>query len=241
MSLLACTSPPKTNTARSSTHVDAATAAPPDSALNQAQEVRRRLKLPAAEDAYYGIYLNGIKVGWMLSRFEAGPKIKISTQLEAAVGGLGQVSSIKLNESRSYDADSGGLLSLAFEQTASTGAVSVHGESKGDGIHLKVSAGGHVSENVVPSKDNLESALATLRMAQTPQLGETRRVEHFDASLMKSIVVEHRVKSIESRLFAGVQTKAVEIETVYPDLGIHESSWLDIYGKVLESKIGGFL
>ena len=79
---------------------------------------------PLMQQSTYGVYLNGTKMGWMeLNLKESDGKVVYSTQLEATIRGMGAVSDIKLNESRTYDAKTEALQAIEFEQAAATGSV----------------------------------------------------------------------------------------------------------------------
>ena len=69
-----------------------------------------RDELPAPYEYYYGIYLNGIKVGWMKSGFTVDQEqASFSVNLHASVEGMGKTSQIQLNERRSYNLKDGNL------------------------------------------------------------------------------------------------------------------------------------
>ena len=199
------------------------------------------LGLPNSEDATYGIYLNGHKVGWMLNRLSVEKQeVRMRTELHASVSGLGNISSIELIEKRSYDPHSGNLRSLAFEQSAATGKVVVQGEATQGRLSLKISAGGNTTQQTVEVTDNLSSSLATYHLAREGKVGAHKTVRHFDGSILKELEVQHRVQGVETRVFGGVESRVVRIESDYPELNIKETSWLDDSGTVLESKVGGF-
>ena len=95
------------------------------------------------QQSTYGVYLNGTKMGWMeLNLKESDGKVVYSTQLEATIRGMGAVSDIKLNESRTYDAKTEALQAIEFEQAAATGSVKISGKRSGDELAWTTSAGG---------------------------------------------------------------------------------------------------
>ncbi len=196
--------------------------------------------LPQPSDETYGVYLNGGKVGWMRSTVEVGREVTLAMELEAKVGGMGQVSRILVRDSRSYDAHSGALVRLAFVQEAATGSVRIDGKREGAELVLRIEAGSAHQTQRFAVDETLEDALAATRLAASAKVGETRSVRHFDASLQKSVAVTHKTAAVEDKMLAGVATRAVRIETSYVELGVQETSWVDAGGKVLESQVGGF-
>ncbi|RYF10980.1 MAG: transglutaminase domain-containing protein [Deltaproteobacteria bacterium] len=88
--------------------------------------------------------------------------------------------------------------------------------------------------------ERLGDATAAAQLARDAKIGDKISGVHFDPSTQRVERVEHRVISTQRRNFAGVDTKAIKVQSSYPDLGVNETVWLDNAGKVLESQIGGF-
>ncbi|MBI3178477.1 MAG: transglutaminase domain-containing protein [Deltaproteobacteria bacterium] len=194
---------------------------------------------PEPSDQHYGVYLSGVKVGWMRARLEVGKTVDFRINLTAKVAGMGQVSEVTLSETRSYDARSGALLGLSFSQTAATGSVQIEGKAQDGKLQLTVHAG-ETKEQVLPVRETLADAMALTRLATSAKVGATATARRFDPSLQKDLNVRYRVVAAEKKLMDGVDVQTVKIEAHYPDLGITETSWLDGKGLLLESQVGGF-
>ncbi len=195
--------------------------------------------LPEPSDQHYGVYLSGVKVGWMRAQIDVGKTVEFRITLNAKVAGMGQLSEVTLNEARSYDAKSGALVSLSFSQAASTGKVEVDGRAKDGKLKLTVHAG-ETKEQEVPVRETLADAMAITRLATGGRVGATLSAHRFDPSLQKDLSVSYRVVAAEKKLIGGVDVQTVKIEAHYPDLGVTETSWLDSKGLLLESQVGGF-
>ena len=191
-------------------------------------------------DLYYGIYLQGNKVGWMRSRVKIDASVTTQLNLEASVRGLGQVSKISIDESRVYDGSSRRIQSLQFSQRAQTGEMSVRVERQPKGLNAVVSAGGVEKSMLLQSDDSLDNLEGVKELASRAKVGESIVVRHFDASLLKTVKIRHAIVAVEERVFAGVPTATVQMESTYEELGITETSWVDREGRLLESKVGGF-
>lgn len=191
-------------------------------------------------DEHYGVYLQGTKVGWMRVTLTGGRAPRLATELHASVGGMGMVSTIELNETRTYDAKSGTLARIDFVQKAATGAVTVRGQRKGELLELEVNAGGSVSRQQVSVDESLNDALALEELAKSGVVGAKQRAKRFDPSLLKVVDVEHTVVAIEERLLAGLASRVVKLTSHYAALGVSETAWIDSRGTVLESQVGGF-
>lgn len=198
------------------------------------------LERPEPSDLTYGVYLNGGKVGWMRTTTKVGSSVEMGIELHAQVGGMGQVSSIDIDERRTYGGPEGLLQQLAFSQKAATGVVAIDGKREGDVLALRVSAGGGTSQQRVATNESLRDAMSITKLARAGKVGATAVSRHFDPSLQKSVEVREKVAAVETRMLAGVPTRTVRVEATYTELGVTETSWVDDAGKVLETQVGGF-
>lgn len=190
-------------------------------------------------DLYYGVYLQGNKVGWMRQAVKSDNGVVLETDLVAQVRGLGSEQRVELEERRRY-ARSGALESLSFEQAAATGSTRVEGVAQGDTLKLTLTAGGASRTAEVKVAESLEDVLTPIRLAKSGKPGDTVRASRFDASVQKQIDTVYEVVAREKRNIAGVATDTVKIISKSPQLGVEETAWYDESGTVLESRIGGF-
>lgn len=193
------------------------------------------------EDLYYGIYLNGSKMGWMNTRVTGtADEVVVSTEMNAKITGMGTVSQIELTESRRYRASDGLLVGIAFRQAASTGAVEITGTLVGEQIELKVNAGTVTSLASLPATESLKGYQQVRELVKTPVVGAKASGVRLDASALKVLTVNHTVQSVEKKVFGGVEVSAVTLNSEYPAMSLSETAWYDNAGKLLETKIGGF-
>lgn len=216
-------------------------AAGADQARNAATANAKGLEGLDVGEFFYGVYLQGNKVGWMRQSIDvkADRQVLLETELVAQVRGLGVEQEVRLEETRSYDS-SGGLQSVSFAQIAATGATRVSGKVKDGSLKLSISAGGSTSERSVSVSETLSDLMAAARLAMEGEVGASVTSTRFDASVQKTISTTHVVAARESKAIAGVETDTVKLESKTPELGIAETSWYDASGTVLESQIGGF-
>lgn len=189
----------------------------------------------------YGVYLNGSKMGWMeLNLNEADGKIVYSTELQATIRGMGAVSEIKLNESRTYDAKTEALQSIDFEQAAATGSVKISGKRSGDDLAWSTSAGGATTNSTLKTADTLRSIKTLRDELKGAKVGDSWNLKVLDPSMARDLDVRHLLTQIETRHFAGVETKVYHVKSTYLNAGVEETSLFDEEGELLESKVGGF-
>ena len=58
--------------------------------------------------------------------------------------------------------------------------------------------------------------------------------------MARDLEVSHTVTKIETRNFAGVESRVFHVESKYLNAGVEETSLFDEDGELLESKVGGF-
>ena len=196
---------------------------------------------PTDKTSTYGVYLNGSKMGWMeLNLKEVDGKVTYSTQLEATIRGMGAVSDIKLNESRTYNAKTEVLESIEFEQAAATGSVKIRGKRVGAELDWSTSAGGATQTTTLQTADTLKSIKTLRDELKGAKVGDSWNLQVLDASMARDLEVRHLLTQIETRNFAGVESKVYHIKSTYLNAGVEETSLFDVDGELLESKVGGF-
>ena len=203
--------------------------------------VRLEKQSASNQQSTFGVYLNGTKMGWMeLNLKESDGKVVYSTQLEATIRGMGAVSEIKLNESRTYDVKTEALQAIEFEQAAATGSVKISGKLTGDALAWTTSAGGATQTTTLKTADTLRSIKALRNDLKTSKVGDTWNLKVLDASMARDLEVSHTVTKIETRNFAGVESRVFHVASKYLNAGVEETALFDEEGELLESKVGGF-
>ena len=198
-------------------------------------------KQEGAKVATYGVYLNGSKMGWMeLSLEENDKEVIYKTNLEATIRGMGSVSDIKMTEARIYNTQNEQLQSLEFEQKAATGSVKVIGKRVKDGLSWTTKAGGAEQNTVITSSDSLSSIMTLRDSLRKAKVGDSWKLNILDASMARDLEVIHTLTKIETRQFAGVESRVFHIRSSYVNAGVEETSLFDEQGELLESTVGQF-
>ncbi|MCC6809655.1 MAG: transglutaminase domain-containing protein [Deltaproteobacteria bacterium] len=196
-------------------------------------------KLPLAHD-WYGVYLNGNKVGYLEATREKNGKVLHTRQrMIARVAGMGKNVEVEVVNDFTYDWASGKLLTLAFKQGSPTGAVEVNGVAKGAKIELEFSAGGE--KRALPSIDGETVAQhqAGELLAIAGKLNGKTTVKSFDASIQKATTSEVELVKIEQRMLDGVEVPIREVKSKMVELNVEEESVYTPEGRLLQSKIAG--
>ena len=137
----------------------------------------------------------------------------------AQVGGMGKVSRVVLDESRTYNRQSENLEKLSFEQSSETGSVRIEGKRDPAGVlKLVVNAGSAITSKDVTTTESLSDAVALRKMAREGTVGKKVTVSQFDPSGMKTMKVEHTLVASEKKIFGGVEVPFSQIETNFSNM-----------------------
>lgn len=198
-------------------------------------------------DGYFGLYVNGKKVGYLHEAIRATPAIEMELELEATLGGMGQSSHVSLRERRRYASTGDGrLIALSFQQKAQTGEITVDGAQKGKHFDVAVVAGGARRRHQLDMPETVADALAAFRLAGAVRGGKTLlpgdyvNAVHFDASSQAVTGAQVTVDKVESQLLGGLPSQVLHLTTRYPTLALEEKSILDARGHLMRMHIGSF-
>lgn len=204
--------------------------------------------VPKNVDAFhdwYGVYLQGKKVGFLESgRSKRSDGSWASQQtMTAKIAGMGQAVSVEVLTEHVFDGKSGALTGLTFRQTAPTGAVEVSGTRKpgATDFPLNVKAAGETRTISASTHETIEEVHAGEWLARdkAAKVGSKRSVKVFDASIQKLTTINYEISKIEQRILDGVSVPVRFVKSVMPDLNIEEESVFSPDGRVLESHIAG--
>lgn len=215
---------------------------------------------------YWGIYLQGGKVGWMRQTLSLqGDVFGMITQMEAKVHGMGRNAHLALLEKRIFARQTGALQHLEFEQQGGSDTMRIQasvgrkgtGKDAQEGLDVTVDAGGSIAQRFVamskpkPSHrkgqeilQGLAAHLGSQILAQ--ELGEGQSVptqiaaRYFDPTTQTFVLNRTQKISQQAKMAAGVMVSVVKTQTDYPELGITETSHIDPDGRVLSAEMGNF-
>ncbi len=198
-------------------------------------------KLPVIHD-WFGVYLQGQKVGYLESQRERqGDELHTKQRMIARVAGMGQQVQVEVLSQHQYDFASGKLKRFTFSQTSQTGAVEVSGVSKGGKLEITFKAGGESRALPSQADETVGQHLAGELLASDPsaKVGSTRNIVAFDPSLQKVTHVDYALAGIEKRLLEGIEVEVRHVRSKIQELGVEEESYFTPEGRALEAKVSG--
>jgi hypothetical protein len=203
--------------------------------------------LAAKRQDWYGLYMNGKKVGWFREDFGregagADAAYVVSSTGLLTIVAMDQEVEVQISEREEFDAAAPYALRAArseSKQAAGSEIVELHREGKG--YVATISAGGEARTMNVASIDY------TLADAMTQELwtkagrapGDTARVRNFDLSELKPDVTTFTVTGVKESLVEGVRTKFYEMAAKTARRGMETTATIDAAGRPIAGKIGG--
>ena len=197
-----------------------------------------------AGDTWYGVYMNGDKVGYSKNSLVVAEdgSVTISQDASFKLTMVGSRQSMRTVTERRYGAD-GALLGIESTVTDSSGTNTFIVAVDGDRMTLRSSVAGITKETEFPRpNESLRDSLRTVELVRSgPEIGEVVIYRQFEPMFQQEIEARSEVTGIEMRNFDGVPTKVYTLKTTLSVMGIDSVSHITEEGLLLEDKIAGGL
>lgn len=189
----------------------------------------------------FGLYLKGMKVGFMVSELKLSPaKDTVTLRNEVHVRALVQsaVTERQVTETKVYEARPGGrLLSFVMEQKGDGGAQTLEGTASPRGVRVLRKRPQRPTEtlSLPPAKETVEDA-DQARVA----LKRNATVEGVvtDTTDLEQYKLTTTAGAVEVRSIGGVKVKVRRAEMLSEKEKVATSIWIDEAGRVLEMHYG---
>jgi protein-glutamine gamma-glutamyltransferase len=203
--------------------------------------------LAAKRQDWFGMYLNGKKVGWLHEDFGrtgegADAKYVSSSTALVTVEAMEQTVEVNICETQEFDAAAPYALRAArSESKQAESSEIVELRRDGSGYAATVSAGGETRTMSVPSVEyTLADAMTqALWIKAGRAVGDTARVRDFNISELKADVDTFTVTALKESLVSGVRTKFYELTAKSALHGIEATATVDAEGRPISGKVGG--
>jgi hypothetical protein len=196
---------------------------------------------------WYGVYLQGKKIGYFNTRREQIGKDPSAGYRESFAGTLklasfGQKTEVVLRQSLEFDGKPPYALrgGEASQSDGSTGKKTKMARAA-KGLEYVLSVGKEQRRKVVPTIDYTlaDSLAAELWMKRGRKIGDKIAYRDFDFDRGKADLAKSRVLSEKTSLVGGVKVRYFDVETVSERDGIVLNSLYDETGRLLSGKFGG--
>jgi len=197
----------------------------------------------AGED-WYGLYLNGKKVGYSMASVAVGEDGAVTVVDDACfrLSMMGVSQDMRMFAKRYYGAD-GALLRIEQEVDDQLGAKRFDARVEGDALLLRTVVGGQTKEQRLPKpKESLKDVLKTAQLVSgAAKVGDEISYSIFEPMYGKDIAGTSAIAGVEERVLDGTSTKVFKIDSNFATLGIQSVSYVTADGTTLEDHLAGII
>jgi hypothetical protein len=195
-----------------------------------------------AGERWYGLYLNGEKVGFSHSTTAVNDDGSVRTTEEAQfkLRMAGHKQDMRVFTARDYGAD-GVLRRILEEVDDASGRSAFEVVVEGDQMRIRSSVGGQSRQETRPSvRETLEDAFkfATLLRGADP-VGRSVRHEMFEPMYGTTMSGVSTVKRVDERVLDGVTERVFTVHTLLEPMGVESTARVLESGEILEDRIAG--
>lgn len=197
----------------------------------------------AGED-WYGLYMNGSKVGYAINRMtiDEDGGVTVSQEASFKLTMVGQRQTMKTVTVRTYGED-GALIGIESAVHDISGTNTFIATVVGDTMTLRSRVGGSMNEITLPRpNETLRDSLKTVELVRSdPAIGTVVTYRQFEPMFQLEVEAHVEVVGIETRNLEGVSTKVFQLKTTLSGMGIDSVAFLTGEGALLEDRIAGGL
>jgi hypothetical protein len=203
---------------------------------------------PLLKTSWYGVYMQGGKVGYANISLEKSPNpIESwihSTSIVLKLSMAADSASMKIDDQRAYKRPGGELYSSVMRISSPTGNLEVNGRIEEGVFAITTNMGGQKTELTFPYPlDYLDSMLCLEMRVASGRLkpGDILNFPTYEATPPLTGLVHQSVKiaGVEEFLFGGVPTDVIVADITLREAMMTARSKLDRYGNMLEGSFGG--
>lgn len=197
-----------------------------------------------AGETWYGLYMNGDKIGYASSRVDVHDDDSVTVTEDASfrLAMVGSRQDMRSSTTRQYGPD-GALRSVDSVVQDPSGTSQFQGTVTENSLVLRSVVGGQESvQNLRPPRETLEDSLKAMAIVRgKPEVGTTFTFYLFEPMFQKELEAQSKIARVEERTLDGIATKVYAIDTVLQPLGVKSTSYVSESGELLEDHIASGL
>lgn len=203
------------------------------------------VKALAGED-WYGLYFNGAKAGYALSKLEVTGDGSVRLSLDATfrIAQMGMDQELDMSERRTYGPD-GALQAFSTETGTPGAALSISGKVVDGQLELTEAMAGKSATRTAPApKESLEDTLRRIALVQQDaEIGRSAGYTRYEPMFKMDVEGTTTITAVEKKLLNGAATKVYTVKTVedLPGGPMESVARIDENGKVLEDTVQGMM
>jgi hypothetical protein len=191
---------------------------------------------------WYGLYMNGRKVGYSMEEITVSGDGAVTMVEDARLklNMVGVKQDMRIYTKRAYRAD-GTLASIESTIDDISDTTEMRATVQGDSLVLLTTVGGHKNRKLLPvPSDSLADMTAQFRLISgDPAVGESVDFSLFEPAFEREISGVSELIATEERLFDGVATRVYKIKTLFKEMGIDAVAHVTEDGTTLEDVTAG--
>ena len=198
--------------------------------------------------SWYGVYLQGAKVGYMKTALEKVDKPiegwRMISSLVFGVSVAGDSTGLTIEDSKIFRSPGGELISSSLKMPSPNGNIEVSGRVDGESFMISSDIAGQIEVKAHQNPLDYLDSLLCLEMnlvSGTVKVGDSLNYKFFEASPPITGIIHSQAKIIgqEENLFNGVSTPTFVVDITIQELNLTTRSKIDRYGNLLEGTFGG--
>lgn len=199
---------------------------------------------PYLGENWYGLYMNGAKIGYSSSEVTVDSQGLIHSEENAVfklnMAGIKQDMAFKTH--RTYGKD-GALKEVSSDSNDISGKNKFHAIVQGEQLILTSIVGGQKSTKTLPKPSETLQDMERIMtlVANNPKIGDTVTFKAFEPMYAIEIEAIITILAQEERILDGVKTKVYKTESKLPTMGITSIGYISEDGTTLEEKMAGVI
>lgn len=202
-----------------------------------------RIRQMAGEN-WYGVYMNGGKVGYSLNRVQIlddKQEIILTEDAHFLVTMSGVKQDMRLFTERAYTMSSGRLSRIHASITDPSQKSEFFAEVSGDALHVVSIIGNNRKEKQLPlpAETVWDSLRQSLWVLSAPEIGSVREFRIFEPLYERELSGQAQITAIEERLLGGVPTRIYTIRNRIDVVEMDSTARVTADGLILEETLSG--
>ncbi len=193
---------------------------------------------------WYGVYLQGKKIGYAHQKFErVGDRVEETMTMSMKLASFMQKIEMKMTQKLVFESKAPfRLLEVVGEEDAGSSVTRTHAVRSGDGFTHTVSAGKQVRKSAVADLNlTIADSLALDTWVRShPKVGSQLMTRTLDAKDWKVDPTTHLVKATKTSLVSGVEVKFTEVESLSKRNNLKYLQRINADGKLISTQIAIF-
>jgi len=197
-----------------------------------------------AGESWYGLYMNGDKIGYAQSvvEIDADGSVRVTQDMVFRLAMVGSRQDMQTVTERRYRPD-GSLARVQSEVEDPSGRSRFVAQVTDQAMELRKEVGGaETVKSLKPPRESLSDWLKAAAVVEAgPEIGQTFEAYLFEPMLGAELHVTSEVTGMQERIIEGVATNVYEVQSLVRPMGLTSTSYIAESGELLEDQVANGL